>query len=443
MRILTLVFFVIFSIINLPASAMAGPSIIRDTEIETILHGWTKDVFAAAGMSPSQIDLVLVQSPDVNAFVSGGSNIFIYTGLIDKTKTPEELIGVIAHETGHIAGGHLIRTRRAAANASFESLLAIALGVGVALAGGGGDAASAGVAIGQATATNSFLAHSRVQESSADQAAASYLAKANINPDGLISFLEKISSQEILDRSQQSGYMRTHPLSRDRIDALKYKTSSQTRQGQNTKWNEEHARIKAKLKGFISPQQVIYEYPSSDTSIAAKYARAIAAYRMNRTDDAISQINALIAAEPRNPYFHELKGQMLYEFGKAKDSIAPYRTALGLKPESGLIRTAYAQALIDTNSYKEALSELRRAERDEPRSSRIKRLMATATGRLGNETEAKVYLAEEAIMQGRAKDAASLATSALKTLPNNSPLRIRAQDVLSLTESIKERNEEK
>lgn len=443
MRFLTLLFFTLAAFITLPFSAWAGPSIIRDAEIESILHEWTQDVFAAAGMNSSQIDMVLVQSPDINAFVSGGSNIFIFTGLIDQTKTPEELIGVIAHETGHIAGGHLVRTRRAAENASFESLLAMALGVGVALAGGGGDAASAGVAIGQASATNSFLSHSRVQESSADQAAAQYLARANINSDGLISFLEKISSQEILDRSQQSGYMRTHPLSRDRIEALQYKTASAPKSATKAKWIDQHARMKAKLKAFISPQQVTYLYPSQDTSIAARYARAIAAYRSNRVDEALSGINALIKDEPRNPYFHELKGQMLYEFGRAKESLAPYQTAMNLAPSSGLIRMAYAQALIDTNSYKDALTELYRAERDEPRSPRIKRLLATATGRMGQEAEAKVYLAEEAIMQGRSQDATAMAEAALKTLPPNSRLRLRAQDVLSLTESIKARSDDK
>jgi predicted Zn-dependent protease len=421
----------------MPAKVWAGPSIIRDTEIESTLQEWTKNVFAAAGMDSSQIDIILVQSSDVNAFVAGGSNIFIYTGLIDLTKTPEELIGVIAHETGHIAGGHLIRTRRAIQNASFESLLAMALGVGAALAGAGGEAASAGIAIGNATATNSFLAHSRVQESAADQAAASYLSKAGVDSQGLISFLEKISSQELLTTSQQSSYMRTHPLSRDRIEALQYKLSSQkVSQNKNTKWVDQHARMKAKLQAFISPQQIIYTYPSPDTSITANYARAIAAYRLNKTTEALQGIDNLIKAEPRNPYFHELKGQMLYDFGKTKESLAPYKTALTLIPNAGLIRTAYAQSLIDTGAYQQVLSELGRAERDEPRSPRVKRLLATATGRLGRENEAKVYLAEEALMQNRKGEATTLAKTAFNTLPNNSPLRIRAQDVLSLTESL-------
>lgn len=415
----------------------SAPSIIRDTEIETILQSWSKDVFKAAGMDISQIDLILVQSPEINAFVAGGSNIFIYTGLIQKTKTPEELIGVIAHETGHISGGHLIRTKRALEQSSFESMLAMVLGLGAALAGGGGDAVAAGAHIGRAMGTNNFLTHSRVQESSADQAGLKFLVDAGIDPSGLISFLEKISDQELLPTASQSAYMRTHPLSRDRIESLKYivQTSQYRLKPRPQNWDDQHARIKAKLMGFIEPNKVTYEYPSSDQSIPARYARAIAAYRQSRIADALKSIDQLIAIEPQNAYFHELKGQILYETGSAKVSLAPYQTALRLAPHSGLIRTAYASALLDTGRLKESIIELKRAEKDEPRSSRVKRLLATASGKLGNEAEAKVYLAEEALMQNRIKDARSHAEIALKSLPQNSSLRIRAQDVISLSES--------
>lgn len=414
-------------------NAHAGNTIIRDTEIETYLRNWTKGVFNAAGLSPEQVNIVLVQDTDVNAFVAGGTNIFIYTGLIAKTKTPEELIGVIAHETGHIAGGHLVRTRRAMENASFESILGTVLGVGAAIAGAGADAATAGVAIGQASATNSFLSHSRVQESSADQAGLKYMMSAALDPSGLISFLKVIANQELLPTSQQSGYMRTHPLSRDRIEALDHTlaTYHDLKTSAHPTWTEGHARLKAKLQAFISPSQITYAYPSSNQSIAARYARAIAAYRMNKIDEAINGMNDLIKAEPQNPYFYELKGQILYESGKAKESIPVYQKSLSLLPSAALVRTAYAQSLIDTGNYQTALSELKRAEKDEPREAHIKHLMATAAGRLGNEPEAKVYLAEEAAMTGRDKDARDLANAALKTLPAGSPARIRAQDLLT------------
>ena len=419
--------------------ANAGPSIIRDTEIESILKDWTKDVFRQAGLDSSQVDIILVQSPEINAFVAGGSNIFIYTGLINKTETPEELIGVIAHETGHIAGGHLVRTRRAMENASYESILATILGVGAAIAGGGGDAATAGMAIGQASSMNSFLSHSRVQESSADQAGLRFLTGAGIAPAGLVTFLEKINKQELLPATQQSAYMRTHPLSRDRIETLKHtlSVSKFALKPQPAAWNDQHARLKAKLLAFISPQQISRVYPSSDNSTPALYARAIAAYRQSRTAESLSMIDALIKREPNNPYFYELKGQVLFEAGEAKDSLAPYQKSLSLAPRAGLIRTALAQSLIDTDNFAKAIDELKQAERDEPRSSYIKRLLATAAGKMGSEAEAKVYLAEEALLQNRDREAEALATAALKTLPTSSPARLRAQDVISLSQGGK------
>ena len=311
------------------------------------------------------------------------------------------------------------------------------MGLGAALAGGGGDAVAAGAHIGRAMGTNNFLTHSRVQESSADQAGLKYLINAGIDPSGLISFLEKISEQELLPATAQSAYMRTHPLSRDRIEALKRlsETSKISLKPRPTNWDDDHARIKAKLMGFISPSMVSYHYPSTNQSIPARYARAIASYRQSRTDEALNGINALIGVEPNNPYFYELKGQILYESGKAAESLAPLRRATDLAPSSGLIRTLYASALIDTGNFKQAMTELKRAEKDEPRSSRIKRLLATAAGKLGNETDARVYLAEESLMQNRTKDAIAQAQSALKTLAPNSPLRLRALDIISLSES--------
>jgi len=421
------------------SEAQAQQSIIRDAEIEKNIHDWTEGVIGAAGMSPDQIKIVLVQSNDVNAFVAGGANIFIYTGLLDKTENEGEVIGVIAHELGHIAGGHLTRTGEVARNASFEAMIGALVGIGAAVATGDSSAAAAGIQIGQSQAMNKYLAHSRVQESSADQAGFRFMNGAGLNPEGLPSFLEKLASQELLVTSQQSQYVRTHPLSSDRVDALenKVRNSPYKNAAMSPRWDEEYARMKAKLTGFISPQQVTYKYQASDKSIAAQYARAIAAYKFNKVNDALSQTDNLIRQEPENPYFYELKGQMLFEFGRPAEAIAPYEKAVKYAPDSGLIRMAYAQALIESSGknperLNEAIKQLKRAERDEPRVSRIKRLLATAYGKQGKEAEARVFLAEEALMQGKKSEAARLAKVTIKQLPPNSPEALRAADIINM-----------
>lgn len=430
-----------------PLHAKGNQIVIRDTEIENALKTWSADVIDAAGMTPSQVNIVLIQSPDINAFVAGGSNIFIYTGLINKTENPGEMVGVIAHELGHIAGGHLSRTSEVASNASFETIIGAILGIGAAIATGDGAAAAAGARIGQGAALNNFLAFSRVQESSADQAGYRFLENAHVNPTGLVTFLEKLGSQELLPTSQQSAFARTHPMSRDRIEALRARLEKSPSRDKDypASWVEEHKRMKAKLTGFITPQQVVYAYPSKDQSTAGLYARAIAAYRLHKFDEALSLTNQLIAKEPNNPYFYEIKGQMLFDFGKMKDSVSAYQKAISLRPDSGLIRTALAQSLIETSGkstagLNEAIKHLQRAQQDEPRSTQVKRLLATAYGRLGKEPEARVYLAEEALLQGRNPAARSLASSALKQLPPGSPEIQRARDVINAIDLKREKD---
>lgn len=422
-----------------PSSAQrSGLNLIRDDEIETYLREWTDGIVRAAGLTPEQVNIILVQSPEVNAFVAGGANVFIYTGLIEKTDSAGEVVAVIAHEIGHIAGGHLTRTRDAQQIASYEAIAATLLGVGVAVASGDGGAAAVGAAIGQTTGRNSLMAFSRVQESSADQAGMRFMETAQTNPTGMLTFLGKLSNEELLPTSAQSGFSRSHPMSRDRIEALQAKVDNSPLRTKAlpASWDSEYARTKAKLLGFTTPQQVTYKYNSSDNGIPSLYARAISAYRMSHKEDALKLTDKLIAREPKNPWFLELKGQMLYEFGQAKASLDPYEKAIAVKPSAGLIRIAYAQSLIDVagrnpDMLKKAIDQLKRAQIDEPRSSRVKRLLATAYGRMGDEVRARVYLAEESLMQGRKAEAASRAKSALSQLPPGSPEAIRAADVMS------------
>jgi predicted Zn-dependent protease len=288
-------------------------------------------------------------------------------------------------------------------------------------------------------AQRGFLRHSRAFESSADQAALRYLEKAGLDPTGLKTFLQKLEGQELRPESQQSEYVRSHPLTRDRVLTIENHVSGSSNRGKAMpeRWVQQHRMMMAKLVGFITPQQVVWQYDDRDKSIESVAARAIAAYRLNEVERALTLANELLAREPENPYFHELKGQMLMDFGRVAEAIPFYEKAVRMLPDAGLIRTALAHAQIETAGTKDnarlekAAENLSIALKSEPRSTRIHRLLATAYGRLGQESRAKLHLAEEALLQRRFDYAKQQAETARKGLKSGSPDWIRAGDILN------------
>lgn len=419
------------------AQGLSGMTVIRDTEIEDTLKKWCTPLWRAAGLNPDAMKLILVQSPELNAFVAGGSNIFIFTGLISAAKNPGELLGVIAHETGHVAGGHLIRGREEMEHASYEAILATLLGIGAGAAGGG-DAASAIIMGGQGMAMSGFLAHSRIQESSADQAALRFLEAAGYSPKGMATFLETMKDQELMPVSQQNAYIQTHPLTRERLEAMEagLQKSAIADKPYPAAWIESFNRIRAKLAGFVEPHRVGWIYSTSDNSVPALYARAIAAYRRSEKDKGLDLADQLIARENANPYFHEIKGQMLRDFGQVDGAAAEYRKALAAKPDAALIRIDLAQVLIEMAGrgdaqalYTEAENNLDQARIREPKSTEIHRLYATIYGRQGDEPRARYHLAEEAALQGDTSEAQKLLDGAMPGLKPGSKAYRQANDL--------------
>lgn len=427
----------------IPTNAQAQ-TIIRDSEIEEILSEWFAPIFEANSMDPKQVKVILVNSNEVNAFVAGGANIFFYTGLIQKTDNPAELIGVMAHELGHIQGGHLVRSREALEQASYESILGTLLGLGAALATGESGAAATISGGGQSMAQRRFLSKVRTFESSADQAAIASLEKAEINPEGLLTFLQKLQGEELIPASQQSEYVRTHPLTHNRVSTMEHAVSKSRYKDKAypAHWQDQHARIKAKLLGFINPAQVEWVYDTNDQSLPARYAHTISDYRENRIEAALKGINGLIDQEPKNAYFHELKGQMLVDFGRVKEAIPSYEQAIKLKKQDGLLLTALAHAIIETSGSNKtqltkATQHLHKALIYEPRSTQIHRLLATAYGRMDNDPRARLHLAEEALLQRKYPYAKQQAENALKGLKEGTSPWYRAKDILSYVETRK------
>ncbi|MEI6985837.1 MAG: M48 family metalloprotease [Rhodospirillaceae bacterium] len=437
----SLVVAVLVPVLTLLPAATAGAQgretkleFIRDAEIEYIIRTYARPIFDAAGIDEDAVEIVLVKDQAINAFVAGGMNLFLNTGLLTECENPEQLIGVIAHETGHIAGGHLIRGHDAMEEASYEAILAMIVGAGVAIASGKAGAAAAVITGGQGLAQRNLLAFSRAQEASADAAAISFLDRAHITPRGFRDFMKKLAGQESLPLDRQAAYTRTHPLSRDRIDIADNALL-------NSRWKdapmssesiELFARLKGKLLGFIRPTLALHRYQQDDPSIAARYARAVALYQLGDLKTALPMIDALIDREPNNPFFYELKGQVLLENRRITDSLAPYRRSVALLPESGLLRGALAQALLETNNpqfIEEALKHLQVATAKERGVAHLWRLVATGWGRKNNDGMVAYALAEEALARGDRSMARGQCVRAEHLLPVGSPGWLRIQDI--------------
>lgn len=424
-----------------PGRGGAHLEYIRDAEIEYDLRTMTTPLMRAAGLEPDAIQFVLVQDNVVNAFVAGGMNVFLFTGLIQKTETPSQLIGVVAHELGHISGGHLVRGTEAMHNASIESILGMVAGLAAGILAKNSQAGMAAIGGAQELAERNYFGFSRAVEGSADAAGMRFLDHAGFSAVGFYEFMRKLKGQEFLSSNRQSQYTRTHPLTQDRIDAISFHVdhSPYTEKRLPAEYDEMYARIKAKLIGFLQPENALLRYTDNDLRPATRYARAIALYRTNQLDKARNLLDTLILEEPRNPFYQELRGQMMYENGHIPESIQSYRRAVAYLPGSALLQAAFGQALLQGDAHRDlddAINHLEEAARIEPQTPSTWHGLATAWGRKAEMKNDKTLrgmadyaLAEESLARGADDAAQKLAEQALKNLPTSSPYRVRAQDI--------------
>ncbi len=421
-------------------SQASAQSLIRDTEIEETLRAYTNPFIRAAGLNTASVDLYLVNDRSLNAFVTRGQNIFIHTGIILEAKTPNQLKGVIAHEVGHIAGGHLVRRDRSNRSAYGAMLIAAGLGIAAILAGEG-QAGAAILAGSQQFGMIEVLAYSRITEASTDQAAAKYLEATGQSGIGLVQFFEKFRYQEVLSNARRYPYFRGHPLSSDRIDKLREITGNSPYRDVKDTDAEIHAlaMAKAKLIGFIdAPQTVFSKFPPSDQSKPARYARAVANYRAADLRNALKEINSLIAEEPDNPYFYELKGQMLYESGKGLQALAPLRKAVALKPTAPLLEIALGQALIEKDtpeSIDEAIKHLKSALRKESTNGFAWYQLSQGYDRKNEPALARYAIAEQAFAIHDYQRARSFAARAQEGLMYYPAHQRRANDIIVIADT--------
>jgi len=426
------------------ATAQQGQrlNLIRDAEIESTIRTFTIPIWKAAGLDPNGVEIMLVQDGSLNAFVAGGQRIFINTGLIMRTERPNQLIGVMAHESGHIAGGHLARMQEELRGLStlqiLETILAGGAMAGGALGGagtGGGGGHSGGTARPMAPGSlMSFLKYTQTQESAADQAAITYLQRTGQSPKGTIEFLRYLQREEKLAINRRDPYLTTHPLTPERISAFEQAAANSpyANTPDTPQFLMLHQRMVAKLYGFVAPDAALQRYSEADRSLPARYARAIALYRKGALGSALLTIDGLLKEYPNDPYFHEVRAQMLYENGRAAESLASYRRAVQLAPSAAILKIDLARALLDVNSPgndREAMRNLDLAMQQESGNFELWRLMASGYSKLNDPGMTSLARAEMAALRGQRSEAQTHAEAAARQLTAGTPAWQRAQDL--------------
>ncbi|WP_439533397.1 M48 family metalloprotease [Polymorphobacter sp.] len=431
------------------APPAAAQSILRDAETERFFKDMAKPLIEAADLDPGSVQIVMIGDPTINAFVTGGQNVFFHSGLLLAADNVNEVEGVMAHELGHIAGGHNVRFGEGAGPATAISLLSL-LGAAAAVAAGAGEAGMALLGMGTQAATGKFLSFTRDQESRADQAGARYLGIAGISGRGSIDFFKKLQGQEFrLAIPQNNEYARTHPLSGTRISNLQavYEASPAYDHKPPAGLSARFERIKGKLAGYVEePTRVMQLYPESDTSIPAHYARAYAWHRSAYVDQALKEADYLLAKSPNDPYFLELKGQILLESGRADDAVPVLRAAVANAPDEPLIMTLLGHALISTEKpdlYAEAEPLLKKAIARDRENPFAWYQLGVIYDRTGDEPRAALASAERLSMQGNPAGAAHNARIALNGLPRGTPDWIRADDIALAAADDLEKNGKK
>lgn len=432
-----------------PMAAVAqqskGPSVLRDTETEQLLREYTRPILRAAGLEKQNIQMVIINQGVFNAFVADGRRIFVNYGAIMQSETPNQIIGVMAHETGHLAGGHLAKMREQMAQAQTQMIIAMLLGAGAMVAGAQGGGSNSGLANAGAAMFSApgeiirrnLLSYVRQQEENADKAGVKFLNATGQSSRGMYETFKRFTDESLFAARGSDPYVQSHPMPTQRVAALEELARS------SPYWDKKddpalqlrHDMARAKISAFMERQDTVYRrYPMSNNSLPARYAHAISTYLHGDLRSALAQIDALIQQQPNNPYFYEVRGQALLEGGKPQEAIAPLRKAVALSNNAPLIEMLLGQALVATgnNAYTdEAIAILRAAVARESEAPIGYMQLAMAYGRKGDYAQADLASAQAAYLRGDNKTARDLASRAKTRFAIGTPGWVKADDIVS------------
>lgn len=427
--------------ITLSVQPAIAQSVLRDAETEAFFDEISEPLIRAAGLDPANVDVVLINDKSINAFVAGGQTVYLHSGLIEAAVSANEVQGVIAHELGHIEGGHVVRFSEGTSAASGISIASLILAA-AAIAAGAGEAGMGILAAGQQAALGKFLAFTRAQEGVADTSGSRYLSAAGITGKGSIGFFKKLQNFEFrLGIPQEDSYGRTHPLSGERISVLEdaYKADPAWDKPLNQKWEAGFKRVKAKLSGYLAdPNATLRDYPESDLSVPARYARAYAWHKAAYPQKALAEASSLVSTQTDDPYFLELYGQILLESGRPADAIEPLRKAVKLTGNQPLIAAIFGHALIateDRTNLAEATQVLKAAVSKDNQNPFAWYQLGVVYAQQGDTPRAALASAERYLMEGTPQFALPNAQEAMAGLPEYSPDWIRAQDINLVAEA--------
>ena len=430
------------------AASSAGAQnlpLIRDAEIESLLADYARPIFKTAGLGSNKIQMRIVHEDSFNAFVVDGRSVFINTGTLSISDTPNQVIGVIAHETGHITGGHMAALRARIAKDQTRALIAQILGIGLLVAGGAGgnhDVGNAGTGVlfgGTELVQRGLLAERRQQESAADQAGIKFLEATKQSGRGMLETFERFAHQEYISDAQKDAFVRSHPVASDRLARLRslVEQSPYYNTKDDATLQLRHDLMRAKLSGYLErPATILNRYPTTDTSLPARYARALAHFfkgGAGALESSLAEMDGLIHDKPDNPWFWEVKGDILTRAGKKREAIAPLKQALKLAPDANLIRVQAAdclQSLGDPTAMNESIDLLRKSLIDD-QNSRAYRLLATAYYAQGKGPEADAAQAQAEFQEGDLKKAQIFARRAQAKLKEGTPEWIQTDDIIN------------
>ena len=442
---LIVAFLATLAFVVVPANAQSR---LRDAETEALLNDMMAPLVEASELEPGNVEVVLINDPSINAFVAGGQVVYVHSGLINAAETANEVQGVLAHELGHITAGHVVRFNERVQGAQSLTLLSLIAGVAAALAGAPPEAGMGLFGLGVQAGTANFLSFNRNQEAATDQAGARYLSGAGISGRGMIKFFERLRNFEIrrgYSQRDDAAYGRTHPLSGDRGATLREQLQ------EDPAWDapddpvlqERFLQVRAKLYGYLAdPQRTLRQYPLSDTSLAANYARAFAYHKDALVNQALASTETLLASDPDNPYYLELQGQILLESGRPDEALIPLRRATDLTRNEPLIASVFGHALIateDTTNYDEAERVLRAAVARDRFNPFAWYQLGVVYAERGDIPRARLASAEQQVMNRAYPSALRNAMAAEAALPRGSPDWIRAQDIALEARSALER----